>query len=758
MQTKLIASVLLLSVFSTAAFARPREIYTDGSWKVEDMDKKNPNALCIASTSVEAGNVIYRLEFAKSKKLPGPAEVLVRVQGKAPGASSYTITLRDEAVLSFANAGEVIPKKQHLLWNIPQHTERLMAQLMDRKNLKLKPADGSRDQRIEFSADGFKRVKEKMEEKCLNNAPLYDFAFEEAFIIKRDAINPLGITPDQVKELRRILNAGYSIHLGIIGTRQDLVKLQAKFQSQLNEKESLIVRIDQLGSREIPSIIQEQRENDSLEATSAAQLKQTITIISQQQSSLNAAQAQLNTARTVIAPYEAEHADRSSRAQSSRSAVNAGAQRLSQIDSGIRSAEQRIHQLSSEAGSLQAQNNRIEQDLQFARRNYALAENDVQRFRPREEAERRLRQNIGYQQSVRELARIENELQIVRNGLNDARGRLLARETELRVCQTRTSFIQKSSLERIPAQERPRDERPRGPNYDPNRPRPEGERPDRPNRPNQPDTTPTQPTVPAPTTPTVPTTPVPTEPTPTAPTTPTVVDCTSQQNAVNTAKQVVASLQSQENLVQARFQDVNRDVQRIENRTQEEAQNIERDLRQRAREAAAQVVSLENQRNFNINRVNIISGQDIPREQNIINSLSSERPSVQARYDQDVPVANRLEGELEAFERRVGWDAKMTAVQTALSLVSQRTSDLNRSLSQKSALESQINRCQRERVELATLLAQTRERKLQAEVRLEQVKQSLVPHDQEKARLEQQDSDLRNQLASQSQDFDLKLP
>lgn len=764
MQTKLIASVILLSVFSTAAFANPREIYSDGDWKVEDMDRKNPNALCIASTAVESGNVIYRLEFTKSKKLPGPAEVLIRVQGKAPGASSYTITLKDETVLSFANAGEVIPKKQHLLWNIPQNTERLMAQLIERRNLKLKPADGSRDQRIEFSADGFRRVKEKMEEKCLNKAPLYDFAFEEAFILKRDAINPLGIKPEQVKELRRILNAGYAIHLGILGTRQDLVNLQAKYQSQLNEKESLIVRIDQLGSREIPSIIEEQRQNDSLEANSTAQLKQTITTIAQQQSSLNAAQAQLNTARTVIAPYEAEHEDRSSRAQSSRSAVNAGAQRLAQIDSGIRSSEQRINQLSNEAGSLQAQNSRIEQDLQIARRNYALAENDVQRFRPREEAERRLRQNIGYQQSVRELSRIENELQIIRNGLNDARGKLLARETELRVCQTRTSFIQKSSLERIPAQERPRDERPRGPNYDPNRPRPEGERPnredrpDRPNRPTQPDTTPTQPT-PTPTpTPTAPTTPVPTEPTPTTPTTPTAVDCTSEQNSVNAARQVVANIQSQENAIQARFQDVNRDVQRIENRTQEEAQNIERDLRQRAREAGAQVANLENLRNSNINRVNVISGLEIPREQNNINSLSSERPSVQARYDQDVPLANRLEGELEAFERRVGWDAKVTAVQTASSLVSQRTNDLNRSLSQKSALENQINRCKQERVELATLLAQTRERKLQGEVRLEQVKQSLVPHDQEKARLEQQDSDLRGQLASQSQDFESKLP
>lgn len=743
MQTKLIASVLLLSVFSTTAFSAPRELYSDGDWKVEDMDKKNPNALCIASTTAEIGNVIYRLEFAKNKKLPGPTDVQIRVQGKAPGATSYTITLKDETVLSFANAGEVVPKKQHLLWNIPQQTERLIAQLIDRKGIKLKPADGSRDQRIEFSADGFKRVKEKMEEKCLNKAALYDYAFEDGFILKRDAINPLGITPEQVKELRRVLNAGYAIHLGIVGTLEDKVKLQARFQTQLNEKESLISRIEQLGAREIPGIIQSQQQNDSLEATSRTQLQQTNVTISQQQSSLNAAQAQLNTARTVIAPYEAEHADREGRAVSARRSVNSGAQRLSEIDNGIRSSEYRINQLSNEAGSLQNQNSRLEQDLHIARRNHAQAENDERRFRPQEESERRLRQNNGYQQSVRELARIQNELQIIRNGLNDARGKLLARETELRVCQTRTSFIQKSSLERIPAQERP--------NRGENRPgRPDGDRPDRPNRPGQPDTTPTQPTQP--------TTPVPTEPTPSTPTTPTAVDCTSQQNSVNSAKQVVATLQAQENAAQARHQDVNRDVQRMENQARVEAQNIEQDLRNRSRQAQAQVINLENQRNANINRVNQIAGIEIPREQNNINSLSNERPSVQARYDQEVPVASRLESELAAFERRVGWDAKVTAVQTAESLVSQRSNDLNRSLSQKAALEGQIGRCQQERSRLASLLVDAQNRKLQAENRLNQVVQSLVPFDQEKARLDQQDSDLRNQLSSQAQDFESKLP
>jgi hypothetical protein len=739
MKMKLTASLLLLSVFSTAHAGKILE--RSGDWVAEDTsDRRNPNGVCRIYTDTEAGNTDYFLIISRAKNTPGPADIQLVMKNGRP-AKNFTLTLKDETVLAFADAGpSATEKRQTSAWYIPQHTANLFAQLEDRKDLRIKPADGSRDPRIELSADGFKRVKEKLEEKCLNKEPLYDLAFEEAFFLKRDAINPLGITPDQVKELRRVVNAGYAIHLGINGTKSDLVKLQAKFQNQLNERDNLVSRIDSLGNREIPSIISEQQQNDGLEANSRGQLAQVNVTISQQQSSLNAAQAQLNTARTVIAPYEAEHADRESRAVSSRRSVNNAGQRLNEIDRSVSDSEQRINQLSNEAGVLQNQNARIEQDLHYARRNYAQAENDVQRFRPRDEVERRLRQNNGYQQSVRELARIQNELQIIRSGLNDAKGKLLARETELRVCQTRTSFLQKSFLERIPAQER--------------RPRPDGDRPnrDRPNRPRPDgDNTPTTPTQPDPTpTPTTPTTPV--EPTPTAP------DCTSQQNAVNSAKQVVANLQTQENASEARYQDVNRDVQRIQNRTEEEARNIEQELRARARQAGAQVTNLESQRNSNINRVNQIAGIEIPREQSNINSLSNERPSVQARYDQEGPNASRLENELASFERRIGWDAKVEAVENAEVLVSQRSNDLNRSLSQKTGLESQINRCQQARTRLANDLVGAQNRKREAENRLQQVIASLVPFDQEKARLEQQENDLKGQLMSQAQDFEAKLP
>lgn len=775
MWMKPIASLLLLSVFSSAHAGKI--LLTSGDWTAEDTsDRRNPNGYCVAYTQAEIGSTNYKLMFSRLKNSPGPMDLNIVMDGGKP-ATSFTLTLRDESVLSFANGGPTTVRRQMIAWNIPQHTEKLLAQLEERKDLKVKPADGSRDIRLEFSADGFKRVKEKLIEKCLNNQAFYDLAFEESFVIKRDPINPMGMTPEQVKELKRVLNAGYAIHLGINGTKSDMVKLQAKFQAQLNEKESLISRIDNLGGREIPGIILAAQNNDALEATSRTQLQQTNVTISQQRSSLNAVEAQLNTARTVIAPYEAEHADRENRAVSTRRSVNNGAQRLSDIDNGIRGSEQRINQLSSEAGAIQSQNVRIDQDLRFARRERARAQQDAENFRPREERMRRLQADPVYQGGRRELPTLQNNIQIVENALNDARGRLLARETELRVCQTRTSFIQ-SSFTRLPAQERPtrpnrpdgeeRPDRPDRPNRPdgerPDRPnRPDGERPDRPNRPEVP-TTPTPPTQPdivtptVPTTPTLPTTPTTPDVTPTTPTTPTVIDCTSEQGAVNAAKQVVSNLEVQMRDARGRFDQVEQRMNQIERRVENDVERIRDELQARAMQAIRQESGLENQLSVNIRRVEVIGSIEIPQQQNIINALSNERPSVQARYDQDVPQANRLEAELEDFERRVGWDAKVQAVQVAENLVGQRSNDLNRSLRQKANLENQIARCQQDRGTLANNLNDANNRKLQAETRLIQVVASLVPFDQEKARLEMQESDLKSQLTVAAQDFESQLP
>ncbi len=199
-------------------------------------------------------------------------------------------------------------------------------------------------------------------------------------------------------------------------------------------------------------------------------------------------------------------------------------------------------------------------------------------------------------------------------------------------------------------------------------------------------------------------------------------------------------------------------MEQIERRVENDVDRIRDELQQRAMAAIRQEQNLENQLQVNLRRIQTIVSVEIVQQQNIEYQLSNELPGVEARIAQETPNAGRLESELAAFERRVGWDAKVQAVQVAENLVSQRSNDLNRSLSQKANLDNQIARCLQERDRLASNLIDARNRKVQAEARLQVVIASLIPFDQEKARLDQQHSDLKNQLAVQAQDFESKLP
>jgi chromosome segregation ATPase len=167
---------------------------------------------------------------------------------------------------------------------------------------------------------------------------------------------------------------------------------------------------------------------------------------------------------------------------------------------------------------------------------------------------------------------------------------------------------------------------------------------------------------------------------------------------------------------------------------------------------------LANLINSNSHRINVIASMELPQQQRILDSLQSERPGVQAQYNNDLPNANRLEAELDSFERRVGWFAKVQAVSDSTQSLSQRRSELNNSLSLKTSTESVISRCISERSRLNNQLAAQQSQKSQSENRLVQVRQSLQPFEQEKSRIESSASDLQNKLAGEATQFESQLP
>jgi hypothetical protein len=751
MRLKILASIAMLSVFSTSY---AKEIYSSGDWKLDDLsDKKNLNGACILSTSSEAGNADYRLEFVHSKDKKVPTEIQIRKEGK--GALAWTATLIDGSVMAFANSGNF--NKQDVLWNIPQNSSALVDHLEAKKDLKVKPADGSKDMKLQFSSSGFKKAKEKMEEKCLGKATLVDSAFEDSFLNNKHPIDPMKVNPEAIKELRRLLYSGYEVHVKIGDNGGEMNALRTRFQSQLNESNSLRSLIDRLGNSDIPTTIQNSKNNDDLEARKRSELASTNSLIVSQKSSVSAAEATLAKAQAAIAPFEDEHGSRLQSSQSARQSVNQLASRLNTIDQGVAQTNARINQLNNEAGALQDSSNRAQNDLRMARMERGRAEQDFRAFDPRQEVRRRLSMDRMFQDANRELPPLQNAVDSLERALVDARGRILAREAELRVCQSQsTTGYYAQELSRLPAQERaPRDNNGNGPGGNGNGGgrggRPGNNDGDNRNPPNNP--TPTPNPTPVPTPPVV----VPTTPSAPAPTPSTGPDCSVQIESLRQAKLVEADLGNQSRDAKQRLNASRSRAEGIENRVNGEVERQRNDLAQRAEGARRRTEMLEGQIMNNDRRIDMISRSEMPQQMNILNSLQNERPGVQSQYDQTVPVAARLDSELAGFERKVGWEAKVDAVENSNQVLDGRRNDLRNSEALKRSTENVILNCQSERNRLNAELAARQLQKSQSENRLVDVKKSLEPFELEKSKIETSASDLKNQLAGIAVQFETKL-
>jgi hypothetical protein len=733
MKSKYMASLLLLSVVSTSY---AKEIYSKGDWTLDDKtaDKKNPGSVCIAYTYAEAGNAEYYLVFSRVKNQKTPVEVYIQQTGKA--ALAVRAELKDGSTLSFANSGK--KDKADILWNIPQNTQALVDQLVAKKDVQIKPADGSRDVRLEFSASGFDKVLQRMQEKCLANDSLADKSFEEAFVNRKDFINPVGITPANIVEMKRLLQEAYPVHLNVKGNEAEMNKLRARYKVQLDEASSLNALVDRLGSREIPAAIKAGQDNDQLEAAKKAELAQVTKDIVVQRQQVQTAQNSYNAARNAIAPYEQEHESRANAAEGAQSRVQQDAARINDIQNRISSARGRIAVLNQEVGSLNESTRRAQLDLRNAQAELVRADRNFRAYNPKVETARILNSDRTYNEANKELSVIQNQLNVLERAVNDTHAKVIAREAELRACQGRT-VTSISHLLRDIAQARPEQTRPRR-----ERPTDGTTRPGRDSGSSTSTSTPST-SAPAPSTTTT-STPAP------------VPECTSQKEALRLAQVAEADVQNQLNTMRNRVQDARSRREMAERRAETEVQRqsgiLNRELEQASRrvDSIQSVVAQNEKRSYQINSV------ELPSLSNNLRSLENELPQAQAQYNQDSSIASRSNQDLGTYERQVGWNQKVNHLNNATQTLQNSQQALANSETIKRNDETIIANCQSSRIRISNDLIAKQQQKAQAEARLSELNVALQPFETERAKIEGIGSGYKNQLAGLAVEFEGQLP
>lgn len=666
------ASLLLLSAMSFSS-VYATSVYKSGDWYVDDLSTRaNPNGQCMMVTEHKEGSVLYRLELVRKKNVDSPLEIQLRVKGR--GAQAHLFNLNNGSTIVLAAAG--VEGNANLFWNIPQDTAGLIAHFEARKDLKLRPADGSRDQGIEFDESGFAKVKAEFSKRCLGNRDVFNASFERAFVKDaRRAINPTALDLATVAELRSLLGQGYEA-FKLVGANQNAVnQLRSRFSRELNEAQSLNSSITGLGQSELPAIQQAQLNNNTLETQTRSELARLTALIPQQQSALTAATSARDRAEAAVAPLRAEHESRESSAQSSRAQVNNAQGRISEIDRTINNLELTIRQLEQEQDSLLNNVRRAESDMRPARVEERRAEADFRAWNPERELRERIQRNPRWHEAMRALpaAQVaENDLEKLRDAAHDDKE---VKEKAKEACQ------------RIPGQ-----------------------------------------------------------------------DCTALATAHRDALALYRRYEADEDRAQAARVSIQNTITNIETIARNDVNAVTAQLTGRLNAANQVLANLEATIVNGNRRAREISQYEIPRLGDQIGSLERERPLQVSEMNRSAPEAQRLENELIAYERRVGWVAKNQTLDNAQASMNDAQDSLSVSLRGKAVAEQTISRTQAEKARLGQLFTDKQAQLAQAQARLVVVNQSLVPFEQENAVLQASAATLGGDFDNLSAQFDAKIP
>ncbi len=664
-------ALALLTLFVVpSAFAGV--VYTSGDWELDDTStRSNPNGTCIARTLGGDDRVDMALELRYPKNKTAALEMYLTQENSR--VKAWDIILRDDSVMALGTLGKIGRKETY--WAVPQKMAAVIAQLQDRKNIKLKTADGSRDPRFELSYNGFKNVLAKLEERCNGKVSVLDAAFEASFTAGNPVAKSAGFTVETTTQARELYISAHAVHLSKGANVKEMAALRQRFASQLAEATKLEDTIHRTSTLDIPATQAAQVANDQRETVAQNELQRLAVAIPAHSAAVTSANAVVATAESAVAPHRAEQAQRSGAARRERSNVNNSISRIAQIDSDRSNALANIRSLEIERSQAQDSANRAASALFSAEQQERRDENEFRNFDPSRELRYRLDRNSQYQQAEREFQTSVAAQRDIENQVADARKVVIAAEAKLTGCRSTVG-----------------------------------------------------------------------------------ADCTGAETAVTEARNDVARLQGLERNLENRVAQLRSILTNERHQAEREVEAIRLKLRDDMIRSQERVADLRAAQNRAETRVREISNFEIPRLNDQITAIDRERPLVVSELNRARPEAARLEAEQAAFEQRVGWAAKYSALVNAQNALNARTNELNSALASQRNANNTVAATRAERTRLEQVLAGQQQLLAGSRSRLIEVRVSLEPFEAERGRIEMVAGQLDGQFKDLAAQFATRLP
>lgn len=408
-----------------------------GEWRLETIKDASQQVLCLASTEVKNGREVYRLELQRVKDQGLLTEIFIRelnVKKPEPALRTELKVGGIQILAPMLNSGD----KNVLYWVLPQQSEGLLKLMNDKREI-IFESPRNKDLADTFSLRGFDDIYAAMVQQCNGGRELSNTKIETRVLsaIQQKSVD-FKVLADLAK-VNQIRNLTFEAAAEVVKEDSkvaEIQKLQAQFQSLLDEQVSLQTRLSDLGSNLIPAAQKAIRDNDSTQSSAETRLPQVIALIPQLESKKSSAQQSFDMADKEIAPHRPEHERLSDDLSDATNRVNSKSDLLMALNSSISSTISDIQSLEVELDRSKSRINQMDFDRSRLESRRRDAEFEWRRFDANREYRERLRRDGSYSRAESDLSSAQSSLNMSRQAENAISMEVSRASQNLAACQS----------------------------------------------------------------------------------------------------------------------------------------------------------------------------------------------------------------------------------------------------------------------------------------------------------------------------------
>lgn len=606
----------------------------------------------ISADNLEYGNngvtdAWLYLTISKVKNSPEkPAEVFIRYTESGKNQSAGATVNIDGS--SFNTVDLDGGRKNY--WGVGKNLSQLIQKIKDGRGFFNVTAAG-RGMTAKLTTSGFTDILREMESSCNRGNSIIDTQFESVFFGNVTQLDSNKVDPSKAQSLRKLYYEAYEANFHIRNANAELQVILDKYKPFSDELTVNRNQTNNIRSRLIPEqqTILSNSQQQQVQATADIQRLQALIV--NLQAKVAQSQKAFDQAKAILAPFQPQYNDITSRLDRAQTLLSQSQDRLSYIDSRSTNLESQIRNLNSELQNLNqglSYKQRLATDAYNA---YMDAQRQRSSFDSQREVQDRLRRDYQYDQMRRDLDQTRFAKRDAERQLQQFTFERDSAERALNQCRAQAPHsVDNPVVGVIGAIENPPRRGPGGPGGPGIDPRNPGAGPRPPVNPIQP---PVQPGMP-------------------------IQNCTQQENEYNRTQSqwmnqnnVVAQWRDRERNLEYRVRDIEQRVSSEVNYQYNQLVNIENQALS-TYQSRNRDLQMDQQRIEQINRV------ELPNADRELANLRNERPSVV----NDIQVGQRsvatINQELASFKASCDWDTKYNQVQTTGATLRNDQNDLSR--------------------------------------------------------------------------------